>query len=173
MAIDNNFFDNKVLILYILGNSIKPLSLDQIVKVCSEFDDITYFDICSYIYSLKSNLYIQECLEEQTITYKITKLGADTLKELQEFIPGIDIHKLKKFITKNNSIVKTDSDVDTIIIPISDDEFKVSCYIKDRNSELMNITLYATSKEQAKNIAKNWKEDSDQIYSTVLKMIAK
>ena len=37
----------------------------------------------------------------------------------------------------------------------------------------MNITLYATSKEQAKNIAKNWKEDSDQIYSTVLKMIAK
>ena len=52
MAVDNNFFDNKVLILYILGNSIKPLSLDQIVKVCSEFDDITYFDICSYIYSL-------------------------------------------------------------------------------------------------------------------------
>ena len=83
------------------------------------------------------------------------------------------MHNLKKLINKNLQSVKTDSDVGTIIIPISDDEMKVSCYIKDGNNELINISLYATSKEQAKNIAKNWNENSEDIYNEILKMITK
>ncbi len=173
MANELNFFDNKIIILYILEHSTKPLNLDQIVKFCEEFDDITYFDVCSYIDSLKSNGYIEEILDEQTITYTPTPFGLTTLKELLEFVPGVNLHNLKKFINKNLKSVKTDSDVGTIIIPISEDEMKVSCYIKDGNSELVNITVYATSKEQAKNISKNWSNDSDKIYNTLLNMITK
>ena len=173
MSNELSFFDNKIIILYVLEHSLKPLSLEQIVKLCEEYDDITYFDICSYIEELKHSGFIEEIIDEQTLTYKPTPLGLSTLKELLELIPGVNLHNLKKLINKNLQSVKTDSDVGTIIIPISDDEMKVSCYIKDGNNELINISLYATSKEQAKNIAKNWNENSEDIYNEILKMITK
>ena len=53
------------------------------------------------------------------------------------------------------------------------DEFKVSCYIKDGNDELVNITMYATSKDQARNITKNWNNDAEQIYEKLLEMMTK
>ena len=58
--------------------------------------------------------------------------------------------------------------VDTNILPIKEEEYKVSCYIKDGIDELINITMYAGTKEQAKKIAKNWSVNSDKIYNTIL-----
>ena len=173
MTNESKIFDSKIIVLYILDIAGKPLSIDQIVKFCEEFDDITYFDICSYIDSLKTSNYIDENLEENTMIYSLNDLGRATLKELLELIPGVNLHNIKKMINKNITKVKTDFSIDTTILPIKDDEYKVSCYIKDGNDELINITLYAGSKEQAKNIAKNWDEKAEEIYNQLLKAMAK
>lgn len=173
MTNESKIFDSKIIVLYILDIAGKPLSIDQIVKFCEEFDDITYFDICSYIDSLKTSNYIDENLEENTMIYSLNDLGRATLKELLELIPGVNLHNIKKMINKNITKVKTDFSIDTTILPIKDDEYKVSCYIKDGNDELVNITLYAGSKEQAKNIAKNWNEKAEEIYNQLLKAMTK
>lgn len=173
MTNESKIFDSKIIVLYILDIAGKPLSIDQIVKFCEEFDDITYFDICSYIDSLKTSNYIDENLEENTMIYSLNDLGRATLKELLELIPGVNLHNIKKMINKNITKVKTDFSIDTTILPIKDDEYKVSCYIKDGNDELINITLYAGSKEQAKNIAKNWDEKAEEIYNQLLKSMTK
>ena len=173
MTNESKIFDSKIIVLYILDIAGKPLSIDQIVKFCEEFDDITYFDICSYIDSLKTSNYIDENLEENTMIYSLNDLGRSTLKELLELIPGVNLHNIKKMINKNITKVKTDFSIDTTILPIKDDEYKVSCYIKDGNDELINITLYAGSKEQAKNIAKNWDEKAEEIYNQLLKAMTK
>lgn len=165
---ESNIFDNKIIVLYILNNSSKPLSIDQIIKLCEEFDDITYFDIYSYIQELKKNKFIDETLENSTMTYFATELGKNTLKELVELIPGVNIHNIKKSFNKNMIEVKRDFSVDTSIHPLKDDKFKVSCYIKEGNDELINISVYATSKDQAKNISRNWNEKFETIYSTLL-----
>lgn len=173
MTNESKIFDSKIIVLYILDIAGKPLSIDQIVKFCEEFDDITYFDICLYIDSLKTSNYIDENLEENTMIYSLNDLGRATLKELLELIPGVNLHNIKKMINKNITKVKTDFSIDTTILPIKDDEYKVSCYIKDGNDELINITLYAGSKEQAKNIAKNWDEKAEEIYNQLLKAMTK
>ena len=173
MTNESKIFDSKIIVLYILDIAGKPLSIDQIVKFCEEFDDLTYFDICSYIDSLKTSNYIDENLEENTMIYSLNDLGRATLKELLELIPGVNLHNIKKMINKNITKVKTDFSIDTTILPIKDDEYKVSCYIKDGNDELINITLYAGSKEQAKNIAKNWDEKAEEIYNQLLKAMTK
>lgn len=165
---DFKIFDNKIIILYILENSSKPLTIEQISKLCAEFDDITYFDICAYIDELKNNYYIEESLEEGTHIYSLTALGSTTLDELLELIPGVNLYNLKKLVSKNMNEVKTEYTVDTNILPIKEEEYKVSCYIKDGIDELINITMYAGTKEQAKKIAKNWSVNSDKIYNTIL-----
>ena len=173
MTSESKIFDSKIIVLYILDISGKALSIDQIVKFCEEFDDITYFDICSYVDSLKKSNYINEILEDNIMIYSLTDLGKTTLKELLELIPGVNLHNIKKMINKNITKVKTDFSIDTTIVPIKEDEFKVSCYIKDGNDELINITLYAGSKEQAKNISKNWNEKAEEIYNQLLNAMTK
>ena len=173
LAKDLELFDNKIIILYILSNSAKPLGITQIVKLCEEFEDITYIDICAYIDDLKRNNYISEILDENILTYELTQTGDTVLNELLELIPGVNLHNLKKIIDKNMTDVKKDYSVDTKIIPIKSEEYKVSCYIKDGIDELINITMYAGTKEQAKNISKNWSVNSEEIYTKILEYMTK
>lgn len=166
-------FDNKIIILYILNTNNKPLSIDQIAKSCYEFDDITYFDICDYIEDLKRSNYIDETLQDDSLLYEINENGISILNELLELIPGVSLYNIKKVIDKNVEKMKTDYSINTTIIPIKAEEFKISCYIKDGNDELVNITMYAGTKEQAKNISKNWNENAEKIYSNLLEMMTK
>ena len=170
---DLKIFDNKLIVLYILENAHMPLSITQIVKFCEDFDDITYFDICTYLDNLKSSNYIKEILNEGNILYVPTELGSNTLNELLELVPGVNLHNLKKLINKNAIEVKTDYSIDTTIIPIKSDEYKVSCYIRDGNDEMVNITIYAGTKAQAKNISKNWNENAEEIYTKLLDLMTK
>lgn len=173
MSKDLKIFDNKLIVLYILENAKIPLSITQIVKYCEDFEDITYFDICTYLDSLKSSNYIQETYNEGNILYSPTELGNSTLNELLELVPGVNLYNLKKLINKNAIEIKTDYSIDTTIIPIKSDEYKVSCYIKDGNDEMINITMYAGTKEQAKNISKNWNENAEEIYTKLLELMTK
>ena len=96
---DLKLFDNKIIVLYILDKNSKPLTIDQISKFCEDFDDITYFDICSYIQELEKNEYINESHDESgNILYNITSSGILTLQELLELIPGVNLHNIKKII---------------------------------------------------------------------------
>jgi predicted transcriptional regulator len=166
-------FDKRILVLYILDIANKPLTVNQIVSFCSEFDDITYFDICEYIQNLKINNYIEEYQEDDITLYKLTDSGTIILKELLELIPGLNLYKLKKILSKNIVSVKTEYSIGSTVIPIKSDEYKISCYIKDGNDELVNITIYAGNKDNVKNISKNWQENSETIYSELLKMMTK
>ncbi len=173
MAKDLELFDNKIIVLYILDTNSKALSIDQIAKFCEDFDDITYFDICAYIEDLKSSNFIKETLQDGNLLYEITENGTLTLRELLELIPGVNLYNIKKIINKNMVKIKTDYSIDTVIIPIKSEEFKVSCYIKDGNDELVNITMYAGNKNQAKNISRNWSQNAETIYSKLLELMTK
>ncbi|MCX8074615.1 MAG: DUF4364 family protein [Clostridia bacterium] len=173
MSKDFELFDNKIIVLYILDKSTKPLTVEQIVKFCEEFEDITYFDIVDYIEKLKNSEYVYQIIDQGTVLYKLTSSGNSMLNELLELIPGVNLHNLKKIINKNIVEVKTDYSINTQIIPIKSEEYKVSCYIKDGNDELVNISIYAGTKEQAKNISKNWQENAENIYSKLLELMTK
>ncbi len=173
MSKDLDLFDNKIIVLYILNISKKPLTITQIVEYLEDFNDISYFDVLDYIEKLKDKQYIGQFLENNTILYAVTECGKNALSELLELIPGVDLYNLKKAIDKNMANVKTGYAINTQIIPKKDDEYKISCYIKDGNDELINISIYAATKEQAKNISKNWQEDGENIYSKLLSMLTK
>ncbi len=171
MSKELEIFDNKIIVLYILENSGIALTIDQIVKFCEEFEEITYFDICNYIEKLKKDSYIEEIMQDCTLLYSLTEKGKNTLKELLELIPGINLYNLKKIINRNMVHIKTNYEVNTIILPDIPGHYNVSCYIKDGNDELVNICMYVNSKEKAKLISKNWGMYAEEIYSKLLELI--
>lgn len=140
MAKDLELFDNKIIVLYILEKNSKSLNIDQIAKFCEDFEDITYFDICAYVQELESNGYITENYGENgNISYSITSSGVSTLNELLELIPGVNLHNIKKVIQKNMEESKKDYSVDNVVIPTNNNEFKVSCYIKEGNEDRKSV----------------------------------
>ena len=139
---DLEIFDNKIIILYILEKNSKPLTVEQIAKFCEDFDDITYFDICTYIQELKSNGYIEEIYTQSNgSSYVITASGLSTLQELLELIPGVNLHNIKKIISKNIVKAKTDFSIDNVVVPVND-AFKVTCTIKEDKDEVVSITMF-------------------------------
>ncbi len=173
MAGDLELFDNKIIILYILEKNSKALSVEQIVKFCEDFEDITYFDICTYLQELKAKDYVEEVFSESSdVLYTITPSGLSTLQELIELIPGVNLHNIKKIINKNIVKVKTDFSIDNIVVPVND-EFKVTCYIKEGTDELISITIYASDKNQARNITRNWNNNAEEFYEKILDMMTK
>ena len=170
---DLEIFDNKIIILYILEKNSKPLSVEQIAKFCEDFDDITYFDICTYIQELKSNGYIEEIYTQSNgSSYVITASGLSTLQELLELIPGVNLHNIKKIISKNIVKAKTDFSIDNVVVPVND-AFKVTCTIKEDKDEVVSITMYAANKDHARNITRNWNNNAEEIYDKLLEMMTK
>ena len=170
---DLEIFDNKIIILYILEKNSKPLTVEQIAKFCEDFDDITYFDICTYIQELKSNGYIEEIYTQSNgSSYVITASGLSTLQELLELIPGVNLHNIKKIISKNIVKAKTDFSIDNVVVPVND-AFKVTCTIKEDKDEIVSITMYAANKDHARNITRNWNNNAEEIYDKLLEMMTR
>lgn len=171
-------FDNRILILYIIQTTSADLQLNQIASICSDFDDVTYFDVCEYVQNLIFNGYIYSIEsqdfngEDETYSiYKLTKLGETTLKELLELVPGVDLFKLKTIVNEkvsNNKNKSLNLSVGTKILPLKNDDFKVSCYIKEDNADLINISLYGSNKDETANIVKNWENNYMDVYNNII-----
>lgn len=173
MVKDIELFDNKIIILYILENAKFALTIDDIAKFCIDFEDISYFDICDYLTVLLKEKLIEETYETNILAYKITEEGQSTLKELLELIPGISIFNLKKLVQKEIVNLKKSYTINTQTVPLSLDTYEVSCYIKDRTDELINIKLLAGDKKQARIIVDNWQNNAEDIYQEVLQLMTK
>jgi len=168
---DMDIFDKRLIVLFVLKESKVNLSTEQISKLCSEFDDITYIDICMFIDSLKNSGYIMETYENDKAFYMLTDSGLEILTELIELVPGISLLNMKNILKEKMEDYRQDYEVDTIILPIKKDEYKVSCFIKDGNDELINLTIFAGDKENAKRISNNWKQNSDELYGKIIELM--
>ena len=175
MVMNSNFelFDKKLIILLVLKESGSYLSIDQIAKVCVDFESITYFDIREYLDILIKTGHILERSQDETIYYELTEKGSHSLEELEPLIPGVDLHHLKKIMSKEMTNLKKNYEIGSNVIPLKYGEYKVSCYIKDGNDELLNITLYAGDRDRAKQITDNWHNDSNGIYIKVIELMTK
>ena len=185
-------FDNRILVLYIIKSAKTDLTLNQIAGICLDFDDITYFDVCDFVYNLLSNnyIYMKDLQTNLTIpnddfskkdvsvkaVYKLTDLGISTLNQLLELIPGANLYVLKNIIEKKYTIVKNDSlnlAIGSKVDPLNNDNYKISCYIEENGSELINISLYGSNQLETANIAKNWNENASDIYNYILDKVTK
>lgn len=170
---DTNIFDKRLLVLLLLKETNQALTAEQITNLSSEFEDITYIDVCVFLDSLKNSGYIYESYENNKVFYSLSESGAEILEELIVLVPGINLLNIKNILKNSFEDYKQNYEIDAIILPIKEEEYKVNCYIKDGNDELINFTLYAGDKEYAKKIAANWKENADDLYGEIIELMTK
>lgn len=100
---------NKLLLLYIIDRSEKPLTNEQITEFMLENNYMNYFLIQQYLSELINSSFIEYSITENKKTYKMLDKGKATLSYFEDRIPK----KIKEEIANKFSEIKEDEKSDS------------------------------------------------------------
>ena len=164
---------NKVLILYILNTVNKPVNNDELLKLVLSITDMNYFYFQQFLLDLIENKYIENYHPEDSSEslYRITNSGIEALNLTQELVPGIIKLKVDQTIKGELETIEEEVSITSEFIPYSEKEFTVKCKVIENNKTIFEVSTFASSREQAKYISDNWKENAINIYPKVIDLL--
>ena len=165
--------ENKVLILYILNTIDKPITNDALYELVISIQDINYFYFQQFILDLLENKYISKLQEDDhsEIVYKLTTEGKQTLELTKDMIPGIIKLKIDNTVKGELGEIEEEVSIVSEFAPGNKDDFIVTCKIVENNRTIFNVSISAASREQAKYISDNWKENAINIYPKMMDLL--
>lgn len=168
---DKNLAEGKVLILYILNRINKPVTNGELLKVVSALTDMNYFYFQQFLLDLVESKYVLYRSNGDEMVYSVTQEGKDTLNLTLDIIPGIRKLRIDSNLKENIEQVEEEVSITADFIPHNETEYSVKCKVVENSITLFDITLFAGSREQAKQIADNWKENAKEIYPKLLDIL--
>lgn len=165
--------ENKVLILYILDTIDKPITNNALYELVISIQDINYFYFQQFILDLLENKYISKIQEDDhsEIVYKLTNAGKQTLELTKDMVPGIIKLKIDNTIKGELGEIEEEVSIISEFAPGSKDDFIVTCKIVENNRTIFEVSISAASREQAKFISDNWKENAINIYPKTMDLL--
>lgn len=164
--------ESKVMILYILNMVGKPILENNLWKIIVNCSDLNYFYFQQFLLDLLKDQYIEKAQDNDLILYLINENGKNILELTNHILPGIlklkldtSIKKFKESITKNEYSILAD------FTPERKNNFFVDCKIVENNQIIFSIRIFAGSREQAKNICENWKQNATTLYPQFLNLL--
>ena len=163
--------ENKVLILYILNKVNKPINNDSLYKLVLSALDINYFYFQQFLLDLIQNKYIVNFQKETRSVYEITESGKNTLALTMDLLPGII--KLKADMNLKKELESTEEEYSVVAeyTPRSENNYIVFCKIIENSETIFEVKTFAGSRENAKEIVQNWKNNAESIYPEILRIL--
>lgn len=165
--------ENKVLILYILNKIDTPISNNELLQLVLSIEDMNYFYFQQFILDLLENKYIEEYRQEENSEpiYRLTSAGKSTLELTKDLIPGIVKLKIDSTIKGELDNIEEEVSIVSEFMPEDDNLFNVTCKIVEKNKTVFEVATFAGSREQAKAISDNWKENAINIYPKIINLL--
>lgn len=165
---DETLAENKVIILYVLDKLNKPIDNDSLLKLILSIKEMNYFYFQQFLLDLLEKKFIVCFEKDGKQVYQITPEGKATLDLTNDIIPGII--KLKVDTSFGNELSKTQEEesITAEFTPRDEGNYTVTCKINEKNSCIFEVSVFAGSREEAKKIVDNWKENAYRIYPEIL-----
>ena len=160
--------ENKVLILYILNKLERPITNEGLLRLILAVMDMNYFYFQQFLLDLLERQYITCFNKDGKTVYKITDLGKTTLELTNDIIPGIIKLKVDTSFSGELKEKAQKESVTAEYTPKSETEYTVTCKINENSTCIFEISVFAGSREEAKRIVDNWRENAYRIYPEIL-----
>ena len=146
------------IILFALLKADKPLAYNELLNVVLDNCNINYNDFQVALDNLVSTGHALTRLEGQhNQIYSLTQKGENAGDFFKTNIPIYIREPIEESIKQ-------------LFLEERRDEYAAECSLfDDDKTQLMSVTLYAGTREQAENIAEYFKENYDRIYEEILK----
>lgn len=165
--------ENKVLILYILDQTHKPITNDNLYKLVLTAIDMNYFYFQQFLLDMINTNFIVSYTKETQEVYELTELGKNTLDLTLDILPGIVKLKVDTNLKTTLETVEEEHSIIAEYTPKNENNYVINCKIVENNETVFEIKTFAYSREQAKEIVDNWKNNAEKIYPQVLNLLHK
>ena len=163
--------ENKVLILYILDQTHKPITNDNLFKLVLTAADLNYFYFQQFLLDMINTKFIISYTMENQLVYELTEHGKNTLDLTLDILPGIVKLKVDTNLKNTLEAVEEEHSIIAEYTPKDENNYIINCKIIENNETVFEIKTLAYSREQAKEIVENWRNNAEKIYPNVLELL--
>ena len=163
--------EDKVLILYLLNKIFDGIKNDNLYKIVSSSKDINYFYFQELIADLMSANLICSFEQDEESFIKITTEGKNALELTKSLLPGLLKLKADNVFKKEISSITDETSVIAEFIPKNEND-TITCKIVEQNETIFEVSVYAASREKAKQISDNWKSNATTLYPQILELLS-
>ena len=164
--------ENKVLILYLLNKLSDGIKSDNLYKIVSSANGINYFYFQELLTDLINANLVGSFTKDEDTFIKITSEGQNSLSLTKSLLPGILKLKADSIFKDEVSIIAEESSIVTEYIPKDENNYTITCKIVEQNETIFEVSVYAASREKAKQISDNWKSNATTLYPQILELLS-
>ena len=132
---------------------------------------MNYFYFQQFLLDMINTKFVVSYTKESQEVYELTELGKSTLDLTLDILPGIVKLKVDTNLKSTLEQVEEEHSVVAEYTPKNENNYLINCKIVENNETVFEIKTYAYSREQAKDIVDNWKNNAQEIYPKVLDLL--
>ena len=166
-----NLAENKVLILYLLSIINTEITQDNLFQITTSINNINYFYFKQIVTDLIESNLVATYKKDEDAVIKITSEGQKAYNLTKDVLPGIIKLKADNIFAKELSTIEEKSSIVAEFIPRNENEYIIKCKIVENNETIFEVKTYAGSRERAKRIVENWKQNATNIYPQMLNLL--
>ena len=159
----------KLIILYMLKRIDFSLTNAQISSFILDQGYTNYFTLQSVLSELTESQLIHMETIQNTSFYTITQEGENTLGFFENNISRAIRDDIDHFLKENKLELRNEVAVIADYYRNTAGEFSVRCRVREKESDLIDLTLTVPDETQAKAICQHWKKKCQDVYAYLMK----
>lgn len=165
--------ESKVFILFFVRSLNMPVDDIRFTKIMLENRFMNYFFLRQYFGELVEEglIYVQN--DNGRKTYSITEKGLSVLNMFEHILPQGLKKRVNDIIKSMRKNIRNEMKITADYTPDEDNGYTALLKIVEDTFPLIEIKIAAGSKEDARNICKNWTASPQELYSEILDTLIK
>lgn len=161
--------ENKLLLLYVLYEIKLPVSNNQLTQIILENNFINYFTLQQYITELYSSKFVNYTDKDGKQRLLITEKGIKVLSMFKNRISASKLASIDEYLSSHLPNIKKESTVTSDYTIIKNNNYIVNMTVEENDLLIMDLKINVPSKKHAEELCKKWKDNSSQIYDSIMK----
>ncbi len=158
----------KLIVLYMLKKIDFSMTNAQISNFVLDQGYTTYFTLQSVLAELTEAGLIHQETIQNTSFYTITPEGEETIGFFGNKISRSIRDDIDKYLKENKMQLRNEVSVIADYYRNTVGEYSVRCRVKEKNSDLIDLTLSVPEEAQAKAICRQWQKKCQTVYEYIM-----
>ncbi len=158
------------IILFTLNNADSALPYNELVNLVLNNCNINFNDFQIALTNLVDTEHVRAYLEEPHLQkFEVTQKGANAGEFFKVHIPIYIREPIQQSIKEMYREERLRHAIRSSIYPVRKDEFSAECELYDDDkTQLMHLSLYAGSRDEAEKLAEHFKHNAYDVYAKII-----
>lgn len=169
----NDETEIKLSVLFCIRYADIPITDIEVKHFMLSATSVDFMILCSAIDSMLSDNYMKKVWRDEVEKYDLTEQGAELLAMFEDKIMASVRSNLKNTIDEYFRREQEKESSHCEIVPLEKNQYRLDIDLKEGKNTLMNLSLFAGSRESAIRLRRGFNADPMGFYSDVVSLLSK